>query len=116
MTASVAACLLVLQMIAGSLALAAEAAPARDALGSIICIAHPDAGGPTEPQGSHKLPACCLLGCNLFGPGLLAAAAGDVIAIRLEIRAEPISVQADDGPYARPETHPRNPRAPPLLG
>jgi hypothetical protein len=115
-TASAAACLLVLQMIIGSLALGAEIAPARDALGSIICISHPDESVPADQQGGHKLPACCMLGCNLFTPALLAANAGDLIDNRLEARSEPIGIERDAGPFARPETHPRNPRAPPLVG
>lgn len=114
--ASAAACLLVLQMMVGSLALAAEVAPARDALGSIICISHPDQDAPADQHGGHKLPACCVLGCNLYSPGLLAANSGDLLENRPEIRSEPIGIDSDSGPFARPETHPRNPRAPPLVG
>jgi hypothetical protein len=108
--------LLVLQMVVGSLALAVEAAPARDAFGSIICISHPDQSAPADQQGDHKAPACCMLGCNLFSPGVLAANSGDLVENRFAVRSEPIGTGSETGPFARPETHPRNPRAPPLLG
>jgi hypothetical protein len=115
-TAFAAAFLLVLQMIVGSLALAAEIAPARDALGSIICISHPDQSGPSDQNGGSKVPACCMFGCNLSSPGLLAAHADDPLENRLEAASEPLGIESDAGPFYRPETHPGNPRAPPLLG
>ena len=114
--AIVATCLLVMQTISGSLVFAAEIAPTRDALGGIICISHADGGGSPQEKEGHELPSCCLLGCNVFGAGMVAAAAGSLIDNWLGPRDEPIGVASDAGPFARPETHPRSPRAPPYLG
>lgn len=114
--ATVATCLLVMQAVFGSLALAAELAPARDALGGIICVSHPEADGSRQDKGGHELPSCCMLGCNIFGSGLVAAAADGLVDDRLPPRAQPIGVETGAGPFARPETHPGNPRAPPYLG
>ena len=50
------------------------------------------------------------------GAGMVAAAAGSLIDNWLGPRDEPIGVASDAGPFARPETHPRSPRAPPYLG
>lgn len=114
--ASVAACLLVMQTIFGSLALAADIAPARDTLGSIICISHPDAGVPSDHKDGHKLPSCCVLGCAMFSPGLPSATSGSLIDTRLAVRDVPIGVESDAAHFARPEIHPHNPRAPPVRG
>ena len=116
MVATVAACLLVMQTIFAPLALAAERTPARDALGGIICVSHPDADRSSQEKGRNEIPSCCMLGCNIFGSGLVAAPVGSLVDIGLQTRAEPLAVESDAGPFARPETHPRNPRAPPYLG
>lgn len=117
MTASAAAFLLVLQIIIGPLALAAQAdhAPPRDALGGIICIEHAAQGAPADEQGSHKLPSCCLLGCNSISQALFPEHPGALLAIGLEARDLPLAIESEAVRRPRPETHPHNPRAPPAL-
>lgn len=113
--ALVAASLFAMQALLASAAPGAEFAPPRDALGGIICISHADEGGPSDDGGSHKLPACCAQGCNIFVAGLLSRLPVVSLGRRLETRYEGITGDSVAGPFRRPETHPESPRAPPRL-
>jgi hypothetical protein len=116
-TASIAAYLLVLQAILGSFAYATpvDRTSSRDALGGVICIEHVDRGAPADHKENHRLPSCCLLGCSFVGHALLPARSGELLEIELEPQPYPIGRENNAGRRPRPEIHPHNPRAPPLL-
>lgn len=110
----IAAYALVLQMLLGSVLLgSAVAAPVLDDFGNPLCITHADSGGPSDHEDGSKLPQCCTQACSVLAPILAPQLSDNFLSNRLEANFKPVPIEADTGPFERPETSPGNPRAPP---
>ena len=111
-----AACLLVFQVLAGSVT-AHAALPALDAFGNPLCIGHiPDQDHGSNPAGKKAaVPDCCTIACGV----VFAAAPPPAAEIGLiNPLAEPAQLSVGDyGLQARipPDYRPGYPRAPPAF-
>lgn len=106
--AFVAAWLMLVQSVAGSIAAPGQTV---DAFGNALCITSEDHTQPAQQH--HELPGCCILGCSALGSGV--APPSDVAwldvslqgwLVRYESGAASIEVAAEDH-------NPGSPRAPP---
>jgi hypothetical protein len=114
-----AAYLVVVQMLVTGIALGAQAAPSRQAdLFTVICSFHGTTAAPDGPGQSSDhahLPACCVLGCSMFGPTVAPPPAIAGILVPRQIVREPVFALADQPPLAQERRTPGNPRAPPRV-
>lgn len=111
--ALVAALMLVLQTVAGALALG-QGTPPLDIFGNPLCIT--SSSGHTAPAKSDHagMTECCTLGCNMFSTALASPPEGAALAVDLQSHAAvqlPVSRRDLSAP---PKHDPGNPRAPPL--
>ncbi|WP_117195170.1 hypothetical protein [Rhizobium terrae] len=113
MSASIAAFVLVVQMLLGSVLLSSAAAtPVLDDFGNPLCITHVEGKDHPDKNGS-KLPECCTQACSILAPVLAPQFSDNFLSNRLQTNSRPVPAEADAGPFERPETSPGNPRAPP---
>ncbi|PWK76140.1 hypothetical protein [Aminobacter sp. AP02] len=108
-----AALMLILQTVAGAVALG-QGTPPLDIFGNPLCIS--SAGGHTAPAKSEhpSLPECCTLGCNMTSAAFSTPPEGVALAtalpVELVVRFPATWLDLSTAPkYA-----PGNPRAPPL--
>lgn len=114
MPAFIAAYVLVVQMLLGSVLLgSAAASPILDDFGNPLCITHTENAGHSDHKDSSKLPECCTQACSMFAPVLAPQFSDNFLSNRLETHSKLVPVKAAAGPFERPETGPGNPRAPP---
>jgi hypothetical protein len=106
-----AALFLVLQTLAGAVALGAG--PDRlDLFGNALCVTNADASGPLHDSHA-KMPAnCCLAGCSMFA-AMLAAPDGQR-GLQQPLSGEAPPGHDGAGISGERQHHPGSPRAPPL--
>jgi hypothetical protein len=109
--------LVVVQMLVTGIALGAQAAPNPQAgLSTVICSFHETAAAPDgtgQPSDHAHLPACCVLGCSMFGPSVAPPPALTGILVPRQIARVPIFAFAGQPPLAEERRTSGNPRAPP---
>ncbi|MFC7399148.1 DUF2946 family protein [Chelatococcus sp. GCM10030263] len=107
--------LVVVQMLVTGIALGAQAAPSRQ-LSTVICTFHGTATAPDgtgQPPDHAHLPACCVLGCSMFGPTVAPPPAMASMLVPRQIARAPVFAFADQPPPPEERRTPGNPRAPP---
>ena len=112
--ATLAALILVVQMVLSAWAGAAMAAqPMFDSFGNPLCITSTSDNAPS-PDHPGKIPACCIVGCGAVSPVLPAGAANEA---PLPVEFAPIVLgfaPRETGTVSSPDHDPSSPRAPPL--
>ena len=116
--ALLAACVLVVQSLAGALATGAHAASIQlDAFGGVICAtnaAETPSGGGESPEKRHT-PACCFAGCLSFAWAALPARGAAPVPPLPVRRSDPVVPQRADHRPTERRGSPANPRAPPTI-
>jgi hypothetical protein len=112
--ALVAALMLVLQTVAGAVALG-QGTPPLDIFGNPLCIT--SASGHTAPAKSEHpaLTACCTLGCNMVSPLAVMPPDGAGLLLGRLIETKTVFLALRPDAATAPEHDPGNPRAPPPL-
>jgi hypothetical protein len=110
--------LVVVQMLVTGIALGAQAAPNPQAgLSTVICSFHETAttgpDGTGQPSDHAHLPACCVLGCSMFGPTVAPPPSIAGMLVPRQIARAPVFAFADQPPLAGERRSSGNPRAPP---
>lgn len=117
--ALLAACVLVVQSLAGALATGAHASSVQlDAFGGVICTfdaapATPSGGG--EAPEKRQTPACCFAGCPSFAWAAPPARDAAPVPPLLVRRSDPVVPQRADHRPTERRGSPANPRAPPPI-
>ncbi|WP_395449267.1 hypothetical protein ACHMW7_05140 [Aminobacter sp. UC22_36] len=109
-----AALMLVLQTVAGALALG-QGTPPLDIFGNPLCIT--SASGHTAPARSDhpSLPQCCTLGCNMVSVTTGSPPEGAGLPVVRPLEATIVFASPRLDPSITPEHDPGNPRAPPVV-
>jgi len=112
--ALVAALMLVLQTVAGAVALG-QGTPPLDIFGNPLCIT--SAGGHTAPAKSEHpaLTACCTLGCNMVSALAVTPPEGPGLLLGRQLETSIVFIAPRPDASIAPKHDPGNPRAPPLV-
>ena len=109
-----AACLLVLQSLAGAFALGFGPGQVQlDGFGNVICSHAGSTELPDDDVPVGHMPACCVLGCGMGVSALDAPPDAGGIVVRQPVHKVFYRSAAIDFPVAEPDWSPSNPRAPP---
>lgn len=116
-TAIVAAVMLFVQTLFGSMAfgMAAAAPMTMDAFGNPLCITSMDIADQDAPAGHTVLPDCCAPGCLTALPLADGDREASALSNPLATQVEPADLASTNGPPAPAEHDPGRPRAPPFL-
>jgi len=112
--ALVAALMLVLQTVAGAVALG-QGTPPLDIFGNPLCIT--SASGHTAPAKSEHpaLTECCTLGCNMVSVVVVTPPDGTGLLLGRQFETSIVFMALRPDASIAPEHDPGNPRAPPLV-
>lgn len=112
--ALVAALMLVLQTVAGAVALG-QGTPPLDIFGNPLCIT--SASGHTAPAKSEHpaLTECCTLGCNVVSVVAVTPPDGTGLLLGRQLETSIVFMALRPDASIAPEHDPGNPRAPPLV-